>query len=112
MPSASSRGACTRDADSEAGRMLRLVLTNLGTGILMSCLLVGGLLALNPHGLRDLILADRAAALPLLLLGTGFAMSFGVAAIGTALMLSGGGPPPRATAPYRSFSEKNTSVRR
>jgi hypothetical protein len=107
MPSAPA--SRRRDpAGSDAGRLLRLVLTNLGTGILASCLLVGGLMALNPHGLRDLILADHTPALALVLLCTGFAMTFGVAAIGTALMLPGSGTPPRGPARAIAIAARNT----
>ena len=38
---------------------VRLLAINLATGIRLAVLLVGGLLAIDPCGLRDLIFADR-----------------------------------------------------
>lgn len=83
--------------------LFRLLIVNLGIGVLVSCLLLGGLLALNLHGLRDLILADQSPATALVLLLFGFVVTFGSAAMGTAIMTIGrrNAPPPggrRATA--------------
>ena len=49
-----------------------------------------GLLALNPHGLRDLILADRSPATAIGLLLFGLFITFGSTAMGTAIMALGG----------------------
>ena len=39
--------------------LFRLLANNLAAGMAVAALLVGGLLPLNPGGLRDLILADN-----------------------------------------------------
>ena len=49
----------------------------------------GGLLLLNPGGLRDLILADRAPAVPIFVLLGSFFVTFGSVAMGTAIMALG-----------------------
>ncbi|MDB5611866.1 MAG: hypothetical protein JWP25_8766 [Bradyrhizobium sp.] len=76
--------------------LFRLRAINLAAGIAVAALLVGGLLLLDPGGLRHLILADR-VALGLLLFG--FAVTFGSAAMGSAIMAlgrrEGGGDGPR-----------------
>ena len=69
--------------------MVRLLAINLGIGIAVAVLLVGGLLAFNPGGLRDLILADRSPILAVGLLLFGFIITFGSTAIGTAIMTMG-----------------------
>jgi hypothetical protein len=51
--------------------------------------MLGRPLALNPHGLRDLILADRSRAVALGLLLSGFLITFGSVTMGTAIMQSG-----------------------
>jgi|PersoiStandDraft_1058852.scaffolds.fasta_scaffold12866_2 hypothetical protein len=73
--------------------LIRLLAINLAAGASVAVLMLGGLLALNPAGLRDLILADRAggAALALLLL-FGFLITFSSAAMGTAIMALGARP--------------------
>ena len=55
----------------------------------MAALFVGGLLALNPAGLRDLILADSSPGTALGLLLFGFVVTFGSTAMGTAIMAMG-----------------------
>ena len=42
--------------------LIRLLAVNLTAGIAIAVLMLGGLMALNPGGLRDLILADREAS--------------------------------------------------
>jgi hypothetical protein len=69
--------------------LFRLLLINLATGTALAALLVGGLLALNPFGLRDLILADREPGTALGLLLFGFVVTFGSTAMGTAIMAAG-----------------------
>ncbi len=100
-----------RNRDQVPGRfsflrvpLFRLLAINLAAGIAVAALLVGGLLALDPFGLRDLIFADSdpAAALGLLLFG--FVVTFGSTAMGSAIMAMGRpaddesprGPPPLA----------------
>jgi hypothetical protein len=71
--------------------LLRLLAINLATGAVLAALLVGGLLLLNPSGLRDLILADSSPAIALGLLLFGFVVTFGSTAMGTAIMMIQGG---------------------
>jgi hypothetical protein len=69
--------------------LFRLLAINLAAGVTLAALLVGGLLALNPFGLRDLILADRSPATALGLLLFGFVVTFGSTVMGTAIMAMG-----------------------
>lgn len=69
--------------------LTRLLAINLGVGVALAVLLVGGLLALNPGGLRDLILADRSPLVPIGLLLGGFIVTLGSTAMGTAIMAMG-----------------------
>ena len=66
--------------------LFRLLAINLAAGVSLAVVLVGGLLWLNPGGLRDLILADRSPATALGLLLFGFVVTFGSTAMGTAIM--------------------------
>ena len=66
--------------------LFRLLAINLAVGVTLAALLVGGLLALNPGGLRHLILADASPGTALGLLLFGFVVTFGSAAMGTAVM--------------------------
>ncbi len=70
--------------------LFRLLLVNLAIGAAAAALLLGGLLLLDPYGLRGLIAADRSPAAALALLGFGFVITFGSAAMGTAIMALGG----------------------
>jgi hypothetical protein len=69
--------------------LFRLLAINLAAGMAVAALLVGGLLALNPFNLRDLIFADRSPGTALGLLLFGFVVTFGSAAMGTAIMAMG-----------------------
>ena len=69
--------------------LARLLLINLAIGAVVTLLLVGGLLLLNPAGLRDLIFADRSPAVALALLLMSFFITFGSTAMGTAIMTLG-----------------------
>lgn len=71
--------------------LLRLLAVNLAIGATAAALLLGGLIALNPDRLRDLILADRSPATALGLLLFGFLITFGSVAMGTAIMAIGRG---------------------
>jgi hypothetical protein len=66
--------------------LLQLLAVNLAIGASVALLMVGGLVSLNPFGLRDLILADRSPATALGLLLFGFVITFGSAAMGSAIM--------------------------
>ncbi|MCC7346339.1 MAG: hypothetical protein IT538_02975 [Variibacter sp.] len=70
--------------------LLRLLLINLGIGVSVALLMLGGLLALDAGGLRQLILADRSPATAIALLGFGLVITFGSVAMGTAIMALGG----------------------
>ena len=65
------------------------MLINLAAGVAAAILMLGGLLALNPDGLRDLIFADRAPAAALELLLFGLVVTLGSTAMGTAIMSLG-----------------------
>ncbi|HEY6024837.1 MAG TPA: hypothetical protein VIV34_11770 [Pseudolabrys sp.] len=67
--------------------LLRLLAINLGIGVAMAALMLGGLLALNPHHLRDLIFADQAGGAAFGLLLFGFVVTFGSTAMGSAVMM-------------------------
>jgi hypothetical protein len=69
--------------------LYRLLLTNLAAGLAAAALLFAGLLAINPAHLRDLILSDQSPEIALLLLLFGFVITFGSAAMGTAIMTIG-----------------------
>jgi hypothetical protein len=66
--------------------LFRLLAINLAAGMAVAALLVGGLLVLNPFGLRDLIFADNSPGTALGLLLFGFVVTFGSTAMGTAIM--------------------------
>ena len=69
--------------------LLRLLAVNIAAGASVAVLMLGGLLALNPYGLRGLILSDRTGGVALALLLFGFLITFGSAAMGTAIMTLG-----------------------
>lgn len=69
--------------------LLRLLAINLAIGVSVAALMLGGLLALNPGGLRGLVLADRAPVAALGLLLFGLVVTFGSVAMGTAIMALG-----------------------
>jgi len=85
--------------------LLRLLAINLAAGAAVTVLLVGGLLVLNPGGLRDLILADRSPGIAIGLLLGSFFVTFGSVAMGTAIMTAGRPPDgkgPRGGGPART----------
>jgi hypothetical protein len=98
--------------------LFRLLAINLAAGALLAGFLVGGLLALNPFNLRDLILADRSPGTALGLLLFGFIVTLGSTAMGTAIMAAGVRPPnddgprgpPRLLA--RALSRRSVRTRR
>ena len=71
--------------------LFRLLAINLAIGVSIAALMLGGLLALNPHGLRDLIIADRSPLVATGLLLFGLIVTFGSVAMGTAIMMIGQG---------------------
>ncbi len=97
--------------------LLRLLAVNLAIGMSVAVLMVGGLVWLNPFGLRDLILADRSPATALSLLLFGFVITFGSAAMGTAIMTlvrsdGRGGNAPAPAAPLALTRATRRSTRR
>jgi hypothetical protein len=77
------RSALTRNP------LFRLLAINLAIGAAAATLLVGGLLWLNPGHLRELIFADQAPGIALLVLLASFLVTFGSAAMGSAIMMQG-----------------------
>ena len=75
--------------------LFRLLAINLAIGIAVAALMIGGLLAINPYGLRGLILADRASGVPIALLALGFIVTFGSTAMRTPIMAIGRSDEPR-----------------
>ncbi len=69
--------------------LFRLLLSNLAAGLVAALILFGGLLLLNPGNLRGLILSDQSPEVALFLLLFGFLLTFGSAAMGTAIMTIG-----------------------
>ncbi|WP_137046829.1 hypothetical protein [Pseudolabrys sp. FHR47] len=90
--------------------LLRLLVINLAIGIGAAVAMIGGLMALNPHHLRDLILNDQSGGAAFGLLLFGLVITFGSVAMGTAIMALGrpkDSEPPRgksipATVPVRA----------
>jgi hypothetical protein len=76
-------------------KLFRLLAINLAIGVVAALLMIGGLLALNPYGLRGLLLADRSGGAAIALLVFGFVVTFGSAAMGSAIMAIGRDAPPR-----------------
>lgn len=75
--------------------LFRLLAINLAIGIALAALMIGGLLAINPYGLRGLIFADHASGVPIALLALGFIVTFASTAMGTAIMAIGRNDGPR-----------------
>lgn len=69
--------------------LFRLLLLNLAVGVAAAVLMLGGLLALDPANLRELIFADRSPATALGLLLFGLVVTLGSTAMGTAIMSLG-----------------------
>jgi len=95
--------------------LFRLLAVNLAIGVCAAVLMLGGLLALNPHGLRDLIMADRAPLVAAGLLLFGLVVTFGSVAMGAAIMAIGrddgrGGKKHSAAVPVHVYAAP--SVRR
>lgn len=71
--------------------LFRLLAINLSIGMAAAVLMLGGLLALNPDRLRDLIMDDQSPFLAAGLLLFGLVVTFGSVAMGTAIMTIGRG---------------------
>jgi len=69
--------------------LFRLLAINLAAGVCLATLLLGGLLLVNPGHLRELIFADNSPGTALGLLLFGFVITFGSAAMGSAVMAMG-----------------------
>jgi hypothetical protein len=69
--------------------LFRLLAINLAMGSALAVFLVGGLLWLNPGGLRHLIFTDRSPGIALGLLLFGFIVTLGSTAMGSAIMAMG-----------------------
>jgi hypothetical protein len=69
--------------------LFRLLAINLAMGTALAIFLVGGLLWLNPGGLRHLIFTDSSPGVALGLLLFGFVVTFGSTAMGSAIMAMG-----------------------
>jgi len=69
--------------------LFRLLAINLAAGVCLAALLLGGLLWINPGHLRELIFADSSPGTALGLLLFGFVITFGSAAMGSAIMAMG-----------------------
>ena len=70
--------------------LLRLLAVNLAGGSLAALVEVGGLLAFDIFGLRGLMLVDAHPVLVLALLLSGFVVTFGSVAMGSAIMMGSG----------------------
>jgi len=68
--------------------LLRLLAINCAAGIAVALIGLAGLLVLNAQ-LRELIVSDHAPAVPLLLLGGGFVVTFASVVMGSAIMRLG-----------------------
>lgn len=69
--------------------LFRLLAINLALGTGMAIVIVGGLLALDPGGLRHLVFSDHSPGVALGLLLGSFIVTFGSTAMGTAIMALG-----------------------
>ena len=67
-------------------RLIRFLLVNCAIGIAGGWTLLAALLATNTGGIRTLIANEASPAVPIILLAAGFAVTFGSAAMGAAVM--------------------------
>jgi hypothetical protein len=73
----------------ERNPLIRLLAVNLASGIAVAVIAFGGLLMLDAHGLRRLILGDQSPGIAAALLLFGFVITFGSWVMGTAIMRIG-----------------------
>lgn len=72
--------------------LFRLLAINLVIGAIIAVLMIGGLLLINPLNIRHMIFSDREPVAVLAVLVFDFFITFGSAAMGTAIMALGRGP--------------------
>lgn len=72
--------------------LFRLLAINLVIGAVIALLMIAGLLAINPLNIRHMIFADREPVAVIAVLVFDFFITFGSAAMGTAVMALGRGP--------------------
>ncbi len=72
-------------------QLIRFLLVNCAIGIAGGWTLLAGLLATNAANLRTLIWNSSSPEIPIILLAAGFAITFGSAAMGAAVMMLGHG---------------------
>ena len=72
--------------------LFRLLAINLVIGAIIAVVMIGGLLAFNPFNIRHMIFSDREPVAVLAMLVFDFFITFGSAAMGTAIMALGRGP--------------------
>ena len=70
--------------------LVRLFAIKIAVGVVAVAAIVGGLFALNPGGLRNLVVANPTLALTLVLVLSASALAFAAVAIGVAIMMSRG----------------------
>ncbi len=78
--------------------LFRLLAINLVIGAIIAVLMIVGLLVLNPLNIRHMIFADREPVAVIGVLVFDFFITFGSAAMGTAIMALGRGPDGDASA--------------
>lgn len=76
-------------SEARQSRLLRYLAFHLASGIVIGTAAVGGLLAVNPGGIRTVIFADDASWLAISLLLFGFVLTFSSFVVGTAIMAIG-----------------------
>ena len=76
-------------SEMRASPLIRMLAVNLAGGILLATIAVGGLLVLNPSGIRGLLIADGSSWLTVSLLLFGFIVTFGSIVMGPAVMMMG-----------------------
>jgi hypothetical protein len=72
--------------------LFRLLAINLVIGAVIAVVMIGGLLAINPLNIRHMIFSDREPVAVIAVLVFDFFITFGSAAMGTAIMALGRGP--------------------
>ncbi|HEX6142104.1 MAG TPA: hypothetical protein VFZ01_05270 [Geminicoccaceae bacterium] len=85
-----------------ANPLISLLLRHGAAGVLAGWISLGGLLWLDVGRLRTLIMTDQGGGVALLMLAAGFAVTFGGAAMGAAIMGLGRPLPP--SRPYRRWT--------
>ena len=76
-------------AEMRASPLIRFLAINLAGGVVLATIALGGLLVINPRGLRTLLFADGSSWLAAALLLFGLVVTLGSFAMGTAIMQLG-----------------------